>query len=739
MPPHTGYTSLSTEDSDDIDAASTLAPSIKSTKSSISPKPTLPIYYGEGPFDPPSSDSGSEEEEEELLTKAPGSPSYAELGHPNGKPNQRQRPNGIRYLLTSIISLILLSCLIGIIAAHTYSGSNTYLRNSNKGFKKITMDALWNGTFYAPRVSVEWVAEAGDGVFSVEKGSKILLIDLKSNTTKDLVDRKDIKDEQGNMVLFNNGDWSLSPDGEWLLQWRHSSFGNYYIHSLTTHTTHPITPPTHPPTTSYASWSPSSQAASLVFIQSNDLYYLPSALPNTSPIRITQTGNATRFNGVPDWVYEEEVFSSDFAVWWAPGGDKVVYLEFDETDVPEFTFPIYNPTNDAHTVNPYTSSVTMRYPKPGYPNPIVNVHLVGLPTSPTSTEFTDVELGWQDRKPRNDSVIMEVAWVNENELIVKEVNRNADDGRVVYFDFSSRNGVQEVQGKVTRKLGKDGEEGDEGWIESNQNIHPIPSLNAYLDVLPTKQGFNHIALFSPPDSGEPKWITQGEWEVVGGVKGVDEEKGLVYFESTKQSSVERHLYSASLSTSPQEPTWITKSYVSGTGTESILQDGEVIEQGYFSTDFSPQAGFHVLSYLGPGVPWQKVLSTNDSDWEYILNMNEALANVTREYESPTVVHGSITIDGYDLNTIEFRPPSPKFDDSGRTKYAVLFHVYGGPASQTVDTIWRRGWDDYLVCELGYVVVVVDGRGTGYKGRKLRNPVKGNLGFWEGRDQVEAAR
>jgi dipeptidyl aminopeptidase B len=79
------------------------------------------------------------------------------------------------------------------------------------------------------------------------------------------------------------------------------------------------------------------------------------------------------------------------------------------------------------------------------------------------------------------------------------------------------------------------------------------------------------------------------------------------------------------------------------------------------------------------------------------------------------------------------------DDSGRTKYPVLFRVYGGPFSQMVSLEYSRDWHDYLVCGLGYIVVTVDGRGTGWKGRKLRNPVKGDLGFFETRDQIEAAR
>lgn len=69
----------------------------------------------------------------------------------------------------------------------------------------------------------------------------------------------------------------------------------------------------------------------------------------------------------------------------------------------------------------------------------------------------------------------------------------------------------------------------------------------------------------------------------------------------------------------------------------------------------------------------------------------------------------------------------------------LLYSYGGPGAQLVDIKFQRDWHHYLACSLKYVVVTVDGRGTGFKGRKLRNPVRGNLGFFETKDQVEAAR
>ena len=75
----------------------------------------------------------------------------------------------------------------------------------------------------------------------------------------------------------------------------------------------------------------------------------------------------------------------------------------------------------------------------------------------------------------------------------------------------------------------------------------------------------------------------------------------------------------------------------------------------------------------------------------------------------------------ELNVKEIRPP--RMDTSGKTKYPVLFQVYGGPRSQLVDLKFNHDWHHYLACGLKYVIVTVDGRGTGFKGRKLRNPVR----------------
>lgn len=93
----------------------------------------------------------------------------------------------------------------------------------------------------------------------------------------------------------------------------------------------------------------------------------------------------------------------------------------------------------------------------------------------------------------------------------------------------------------------------------------------------------------------------------------------------------------------------------------------------------------------------------------------------------------------DMNVLEIVPPN--FDDSGATKYPVLFHVYGGPASQLVSKRYRVSWSSVLSSDpdLQCIVVSVDGRGTGFMGRKFLTEIQGRIGVYESLDQLEVAR
>jgi dipeptidyl aminopeptidase len=103
----------------------------------------------------------------------------------------------------------------------------------------------------------------------------------------------------------------------------------------------------------------------------------------------------------------------------------------------------------------------LRYPKPGTPNPLVSVHIFSLATyaETGSLPRAKQELSWDAALPLADRIIAEVAWVGDDALLVKETDRAARRGSVVVFQGSEK-------GKVVRKLGSEGEEGDDGWIDA---------------------------------------------------------------------------------------------------------------------------------------------------------------------------------------------------------------------------------------------------------------------------------
>lgn len=188
------------------------------------------------------------------------------------------------------------------------------------------------------------------------------------NTSRLLVNSSLVVDTEGERIAWQA--WDLSADGDYVLfrantaqQWRHSTRGNYWIHRLSDGTTFPLVQPSAVPEVSIALWSP--RGHSLAYVLGGDVYLvladdLGTPHQHTSTVRITDDGSETVFNGVPDWVYEEEVLEGDKALWWSPDGNSLAYLRSDETDVRNFRIPIYNPTNDAFSVNPYTHELDMK-------------------------------------------------------------------------------------------------------------------------------------------------------------------------------------------------------------------------------------------------------------------------------------------------------------------------------------------------------------------------------------------
>lgn len=340
---------------------------------------------------------------------------------------------------------------------------------------------------------------------------------------------------------------------------------------------------------------------------------------------------------------------------------------------------------------------------------------------PSSSSFTEFE--------ETDRLITDVLWSTKTNthLLFKQTNRVQD---TEITSLVSLNNTQLNTSKIENVHTYQPDDG--GWVDSSQSMVYIPNKGndtttvRYLDIIDNGNGFMHLAVLkaTTQQGSKPTWLTSGSWEVVPGTVVVDTERQLVHYVSTEQSHLERHLYKIDLS----------KSKPASTKTCITCSDDPEMH-AYYRTAFSPKKGYYILQYDGPDIPTTVVKKVDNSTFETVLQDNSALKKLLSSYELPRARMVSVKSGGVDMDAMEILPPD--FDVS--KKYPVLFHVYGGPGSQIASYKFDLSWSTFLASKLGYIVVTVDGRGTGFKGRKYRVKVRGRLGELETIDQINAAK
>ena len=125
------------------------------------------------------------------------------------------------------------------------------------------------------------------------------------------------------------------------------------------------------PTFQLMSWSSSGNA--YVFVTDNNIYYRPSVhFKGLYPLTTSGVPGII-FNGIPDWIYEEEIMSSNRALWFSPDGNKLAYAQFNDSLVDEVVLPDYQQQSQQ-----YLQTKRFRYPKAGSVNPTVKLFVVDL-------------------------------------------------------------------------------------------------------------------------------------------------------------------------------------------------------------------------------------------------------------------------------------------------------------------------------------------------------------------------
>lgn len=598
--------------------------------------------------------------------------------------------------------------------------------------KQFTIDT-WRGGDFRPNFhSVQWIHNS-DSAYNDQGTYLVKELDQNENLAYVV---KSVLDESYTHVLFSGSSFKYhgleykidalqaSPDltkavikTDSVHGWRHSSTALFWVLDVANKQITPLFNVDEK--ISFAKWSPTSDQ--IAFVLDNNVYV--KDLVSGTISQITDDGSKNVFNGKPDWVYEEEVFADESVLWWSPEGDKLTFLKFNDASVPEFPIPYF--AQDGY--EQYPKVVSLKYPKPGFDNPEVDLIVVKVPKySGSAFQMHKADLSSQKIK---DKLIVEVLWVSNEKILIKTTNR-ASDIQEIFLILSDEKAAASIIRTNTA---------ENSWFEVKSNLLYVP-MNAslgrytdgYIDII-RKDGFSHLAYFLPPESPHPFIFTSGQWEVIDNY--LDLQKNLVYFTATRSSSVERHFYSVNLlDVFHQKELPEINNITSGTK--------------WYSGSFSSGSRFLLLNDVGPDIPLQQIVDLHDNSVVKVLETNEQIKQRMGEYDLPTHNVSVVTLYPEDnngkpiqANMIEILPPS----FNPKKQYPVLFYVYGGPGSQLVTQTFGVDFSHVVAAELNAVVVTVDGRGTGFNnmntevGSDYMYCVRDKLGHFEPLDQIAAAK
>ncbi|MCH7397362.1 S9 family peptidase [Belliella sp. DSM 107340] len=435
----------------------------------------------------------------------------------------------------------------------------------------------------------------------------------------------------------------------------------------------------------YATLSPDNDK--VAYVKDNNLFVVE--LASNSITQITKDGKWNEIiNGAADWVYEEE-FSMSKAFDWSPDGKKIAFIRFDETDVPEFNMQTWGEL--------YPKDYKFKYPKAGEKNAEVSIHVYDLDSKKTITVDTGTE---------KDIYLPRIYWTaNSNTLAFLRMNRLQNQLDLFYANTETGKSDLILQEKSETYVD----------LDYNDNLFFLKDNKGFIRTS-EQDGYKHI--YQHDNSGKMiRQITSGNWEVTNLV-GVDEKGKKIYFISTEASPLERNLYVINMD---------------GKG-KKLLTPAKGTHSVNMSKDFKYFIGYHSDANTPSKVTLHQV---SGKEMQILEDNQELKDNLTNIAMSKKEFFTFETVDGSSLNAYMIKPVD--FDESN--KYPVLMYVYGGPGSQNVTNSWggaRDFWHHHLAAE-GYIVVCVDNRGTGARGRDFKHSTYANLGKIEVEDQIAGAK
>lgn len=577
-------------------------------------------------------------------------------------------------------------CIMMLLATSNVSADN-----------KITLKDVTGKTFTPKYITGVDPIKGTDRYASISNdGRQIIEYAFKTgNQTRVLFD---IANTHGENIKQLEG-YTLSPDGKRMLIqtnthkiYRRSFTADYYIYTIQSRKLEKLSTggPQQIPT-----WSPDGNQ--IAFVRDNNIF-LVKLLYDNAESQITKDGKFNEIiNGVPDWVYEEE-FSTNRSLCFTADSRMLCWIKYDERKVKEYSLQLFmgsHPTMKANEV--YPGTYTYKYPKAGEDNSIVSVWSYEIQTHKTNRLQVPLE---------GDGYIPRIKSTNDaNRIIVFTMNRHQDVLNL--YAVNPRTTLSQLlikeQGDKYVK-----EEAMEG-ITIGQNSILLPS---------DRDGYMHLYLYNMNGSLIRK-IGDGNYDITS-IYGYDETTGGVYYQAAGINPHDRQVFVSHKN-----------------GKTERLTDTNGWNKAIFSGDYK----YFLNTWSNYNTPY--VFTIRDSKGKVLSTLvdNKELKEKVKTYGfngretfSFTTSEG-VKLDGWMVK--------PKDFDTNK-KYPVILFQYSGPGSQQVVDAWNAGSMgnggafDYYLAQQGFIVVCVDGRGTGGRGAAFEKCTYLRIGELESRDQVETA-